>query len=122
MLDVLRNTGGVIPDPRQERGVHLGEPWKAQEVDAGHRGNAMLMSWLSDRVQNWQVDPAEVEAVTRSPDHRTQSHIAGVELAQGGGDAGGIGKPGASSWLSRQIHFISLHVIVYHVQERIVGG
>ena len=39
-LTMFREPRRIIPDPRQEGGVHFRQPRQAEEVDAGHGGNA----------------------------------------------------------------------------------
>src|SRR5262249_44113116 len=51
----------IVGNPRQEGRRHLGEPRQAEEVDAGQRGDTTIVPRLAARVEDRQVDPAEVE-------------------------------------------------------------
>ena len=39
---------------------------KADEIEPGYRSHAALIVWVTVRVENRQIDPAEVKAKTRA--------------------------------------------------------
>src|SRR4051812_11057440 len=82
LRDVLGEPVGILPDAGQERGVHPRQPLQADEVEARHVGDAVTVDWLSLGVQDRLVDPAEVAAVARAPDHRADAARAKIETAQ----------------------------------------
>src|SRR6516225_3254320 len=79
------------------------------------------MRWDSGRIQNWQLDPTEVEGVSRCPDDRAQSAVASVEQPHGRRNAVRITKPGTCCWLRGQFHVVARYVFIHQIQERVVG-
>src|SRR5438128_3307982 len=70
----------VAADPEQCGGALIDQPGNAEEVEAGHLGHAADMARDTLRVEDRQVDPAEVEPVAARPDHGRYAFGREIEL------------------------------------------
>src|SRR6266850_5742665 len=75
--NVVGERSGVLAHSGQERRIQLGQPLQAEKIQSGYVGDAMAVNRLAVPIQHRNVDPAEINAVTRGPDHRADA---------GGGD------------------------------------
>src|SRR6185437_3743063 len=80
--DVIGETGGVVADAGQYRRIQSGQPLQAEEIQAGHGGDAVDMKRLAARIQHGNIDPAEVEAITGGPDYRANTGGAEIKPPQ----------------------------------------
>src|SRR4051812_32062757 len=78
--DVGGQVFGVAPHAPDEGGRAAGQPGQAQEVESWHGGHAVLMHWVSLRVERVDVKPAEVERIAGGPDDRADAGFGQVEL------------------------------------------
>jgi len=76
----------------------------------------------SIRVQDWEIDPTEIECIPRGPHYGAQSRFLDIEPSHRGSDAGGIGQPVTCSGLLWQAHLLPRYVVIHQVKEGSVGG
>src|SRR5437660_11218693 len=119
--DVIGEHGGVVADPGQERGFHFRQPLQAEEIQTGHLGDAVAVTRLPARVQHGNVDPAEIEAVARGPDHRADAVAADVKAPQRFGDARRVWQHRADGGVFRHLQAVLLDMRVHHVEECEIG-
>src|SRR6516164_5996376 len=78
--DPFSEVSCIVPDAEQDSRLTLVQPRHSEEVQALVCGDSAVLDWITVSIKDWQLHQAEVERISRCPDHRGDSRSFQVQF------------------------------------------